>query len=382
MAAARFDAAGFLDRADQRGEAGRRAVDQFGDGQHLHRGRAAELGFDQRMAGDLAAHAFGRHGGDDEQPEGVLVALHHPAQVTDHAGVEVLAAMRRTSSGIPQAFFRTALLMPLQRGYPEHLIVSEVDVRMARKGKAKLGPPYPSPPIFECVMELRFRDASHADFAEKAARKISDSYDHSHTEHLVNFEVLIVNGGVKTNGSKPTPVIKLTSNDQTDACTVLNDKVYWSRLAPYKGWDEFAGRIQRDLTAMKRVVGQRSLERVGLRYRNRIDVPVEQPTQICRYENYLRVKIDLPSLLDPSNGFEWRVKKEFPALGLTAYIMSGVMEPVLPMMGAFLLDIDISAQVDETVNRADIVGTLVKMRDLKNDIFERSITDVARESFC
>lgn len=252
---------------------------------------------------------------------------------------------------------------------------------MARKGKSRLGPPYQSPPIFECVMELRFRDGALTKFAEKAARKVASSYDHSHTDHLVNFEVLVVNGGVKTNSSKPTPVIKLTSKDQTDVCTVLNDKLYWSRLAPYKGWDEFAGRIQRDLLAMKRDVGQRSLERIGLRYRNRIDVPVELSTQICRYEDYLKVKIDLPNLLDPSNGFEWRVKKEFPALGLTAYIMSGVMEPVLPMMGAFLLDIDISAQVDETVKHADIVGTLVKMRELKNDIFERSITDIARESF-
>ena len=78
-------------------------MDQFGDGHHLHRGKTAELGFDQGVAGDLVAHPLGRHVGDYEQPEGVLVALHHPAGVADHAGVEVLAALDADHpSGDPQ----------------------------------------------------------------------------------------------------------------------------------------------------------------------------------------------------------------------------------------------------------------------------------------
>ena len=252
---------------------------------------------------------------------------------------------------------------------------------MAIKRKSKLGPPYSSPPIFECVMELRFRDTPRSKFAEKAARRIEGYYDHSHTDRLVNFEVTVVEGSVRTSSTEPSPFIKLSSSDQTDACTLSTDKIYWTRLAPYKGWNEFIGRIERDLAALSRDVGQRTLSRIGLRYRNRIDVPIEQPTQICRYEDFLEVKINLPDLLDPTSGFEWRISKEFPNLGLAAVVMSGVMQPVIPLMGAFLLDIDVFAQIDGALDRTHISETLVKMRNLKNEIFENSITDVARGSF-
>lgn len=252
---------------------------------------------------------------------------------------------------------------------------------MAKRGKSKLGPPYAAPPIFECVMELRFREAAKPNFVEKAARRLKDFYEHSRTEQLVNYEVRLENGAVQTDSSQPTPVIRLTSDDQTDTCSVMVDKVFWGRLAPYSGWEEFSGRIDRDLAAFKRDVDPRRLARIGLRYRNRIDVPVDEEKQLCHYEEYLRVKIDLPDFLDPTEGFEWRVKKDFKDLGLSAVIMSGVMEPQIPMMGAFLLDIDISAEVDDTVSRADIPAMLAKMRKLKNQIFESSVTDVARKSF-
>lgn len=252
---------------------------------------------------------------------------------------------------------------------------------MAIKRKSKLGPPYSSPPIFECVMELRFQDAPRSRFVERAARRIEGYYDHSHTDRLVNFEVTIVEGSVETNSTEPSPLIKLSSNDQTDTCTLSIDKIYWTGLAPYKGWNEFVGRIERDLAALTKDVGQRALSRIGLRYRNRIDVPIEQPTQICRYEDFLEVKINLPDLLDPTSGFEWRLSKEFPELKLAAVIMSSVMQPVIPFMGAFLLDIDIFAHNDVRFDRTYISEILAKMRNLKNEIFESSITDVARESF-
>lgn len=53
-----FDPRRLLHRADQRGELGGGAVDQFGDGHHLHRREAAELGFDQRVAARLSQDFF------------------------------------------------------------------------------------------------------------------------------------------------------------------------------------------------------------------------------------------------------------------------------------------------------------------------------------
>ena len=252
---------------------------------------------------------------------------------------------------------------------------------MGKRRKSNFGPPYPRPPIFECAMEIRFRDQPRVDFVAKAARLISQQYDHSHTDQLVNIEVQVVDGNVNSKTSSPAPVTRLTSNDQADICTIAGDRLHWSRLAPYMGWDHFENRFARDISIVKRLISRRHLQRVGLRYQNRIDVPVEGQQQICRFENYFRIKIDLPSLFDPTDSFEWRVAKEFPDLGLAAQIRSGVMEPVVPMMGAFLLDIDVSASVDVQMSRADLSCTLAKMRELKNQIFEHSITDLARESF-
>ena len=55
--------------------------------------------------------------------------------------------------------------------------------------------------------------------------------------------------------------------------------------------------------------------------------------------------------------------------------------PELPATNAFLLDIDVSEETDLPINFEQLVEKLEQMRNLKNDVFEASITSLARKSF-
>lgn len=257
----------------------------------------------------------------------------------------------------------------------------ENKIAMSGERKENLGPPYPRPPILECVLELRFADSAGPKFVDRISRRIGSNYETTKIEQLVNVQVEIIDGGVSTNSSDPKPLTRMTTNDEADICSVDADKIFWARLAPYEGWEPFEARFERDISDAARDLGGRRVKRIGLRYQNRIDVPVEGDERLCHHENYLTARLSLPALLEPTNGFEWMIAKVFPDLGLSANIRSGSIEPVIPGMGAFLLDIDVAMEVDQLFSKLDLRAHLRKMRELKNEIFESSISDLARETF-
>ena len=61
VAGADFDARGFFNRTDEGRELWFEALEQFGEGHELERGKASEFGFDGRLARGFVTYALGRH---------------------------------------------------------------------------------------------------------------------------------------------------------------------------------------------------------------------------------------------------------------------------------------------------------------------------------
>lgn len=70
---------------------------------------------------------------------------------------------------------------------------------------------------------------------------------------------------------------------------------YFFSTHPYPGWENFFQRFVRDWELWKRVVGHQHVIRIGVRYINRIDIPITGP--VVDYESFLSIYPKLPDEL-------------------------------------------------------------------------------------
>lgn len=239
---------------------------------------------------------------------------------------------------------------------------------------------YPAPPIIAAIVELRLKTPFNKPEQDRVVKAIKSDYPRHEDLSEVDVQVRIEEGKIKARTGSAKPIHILSNNDQNDFCRIEASKLHWSQLPPYEGWPIFETRIFRDLQKLPMKIGFPSLERIGVRYRNRIDVPVNND-DICRYEDYLSVNLQLPTLLDPHDGYQWKIEKHFGDRTISATILSGIMPSELPKTMAVLLDVDVYAIDNLPRDRDELAERLGKMRILKNEIFEACVTDAARASF-
>ncbi len=242
-------------------------------------------------------------------------------------------------------------------------------------------PSYKHPPITEAVIEIRFEADLSRGSVEKINKKLKNRYGSSDAVSTVGFSINLKEGEVSRQDSSLG--FKLATSDQVDILQILPRTLAWSRLAPYTGWENFQPRAQSDWRACREIVGGTKLGRIGIRYLNRIDIPINKEEQKIRVEDYLTV---YPSYPEPNliNGFDQytlQVQGRFGVDGFNLTINSHVVKSPLINHFSVVLDLDLSVQ-GEPPQHGDRIWEMVNnMRDHKNSAFEQCITDKARELF-
>jgi uncharacterized protein (TIGR04255 family) len=244
--------------------------------------------------------------------------------------------------------------------------------------KKALKPPYPAPPIVEAVVQVHFSEQLKKPVSAKMLKRLKAAYANNVVVQGVSANVDFQNR--QTNFVEVDPQVRLSSDDQADVLIVQPDTLTWSRLAPYQGWEALLERVIRDFDVAHLATGHRKIDRLGVRYINRIDVPTSA-SNISYYEEFIRVHLTLPKFLDPTNGYAWRFEKVFPNDGFVAIVQSTSVMPVIPGTSPFIFDIDVVCSQNLPVKRNDVFSKLSDMRELKNNIFELSMTDKARMAF-
>ncbi len=239
---------------------------------------------------------------------------------------------------------------------------------------------YKHPPITEAVIGINFLSPIKvADFNSvyKKFNKYYPSY-----QAVSSFDVAvelsdqtdktITNVG-KSNGHR------LATADMTQLLLMWPSTFTLSQLAPYEGWDHFFERFVRDWSVWKRVAGFRTICRIGVRYINRIDIPATGP--ITRYEESLNIYPRLPDILDPISAYAIQISSPLNAIGCQLILNSAVVPSPILDHSSFVIDLDISKEVDLPQSDKDIYDLLNKIRVQKNVIFEACINDQARKLF-
>jgi uncharacterized protein (TIGR04255 family) len=242
--------------------------------------------------------------------------------------------------------------------------------------------PYKRPPITEAVIAIGFGAAMEPGDLNRADSSFAKLYPQHQDARNLNLEFIMPARPNLAPGTKirhDVPGHRRSSDDQTQIVIVWPTSFVFSQLAPYPGWDDFFGRFVRDWALWKKVVGYRSISRVGVRYINRIDIPITG--NLTHYEEFLNIYPRLPEELGSIFAYAIQTQLPFPEIeGRITINSSSIPSPLLEH-ASFMFDQDLYKENNIPQNDDGLYNLLNQIHVKKNAVFEACITDRARELF-
>ena len=241
---------------------------------------------------------------------------------------------------------------------------------------------YKHPPITEAVIGINFSSPIKQADISSVNKKFHKHYpDH---QAFSNFDVAFglpidQTNKTTTNIDKKEDGHRRSTADMTQLLLLWPSSFTLSQLAPYPGWDNFFERFVRDWSTWKRTVGFQTISRIGVRYINRIDIPVAGP--IIKHEEFLNVYPKVPDSLDPILAYAVQVVSGLKDIDCLLKINSAVVPSPILDHASFVIDLDISKEINPPQSDNDVYDLLNKIRLKKNVVFEACISSRARELF-
>jgi uncharacterized protein (TIGR04255 family) len=240
-------------------------------------------------------------------------------------------------------------------------------------------PPHPklytAAPITEAVAEVRFSSALDIKKLQSLSKKLARFYPNEVRQKARAVSVDFVASAASFTDEED--ILKRSSEDEVDICVLRNSAISISRLAPYTQWSDLRQRVERDLAIALKGTVWRQVARVGLRYINRIDIPLKDG--LAPFEDYLNLHIHIPEIIETIGPYALYFDVVHNELMIR--IQSGKADAPVPNTFAVVLDIDVFKMADLPTDLPKILHLLDKMRDEKNLLFEAFVTNAARKLF-
>jgi uncharacterized protein (TIGR04255 family) len=242
-----------------------------------------------------------------------------------------------------------------------------------------MGNPYPNPPILEVVCEFRLIPGTHWD--PGISESVYDRMRHEYpirTRRMVPETVGPAGSRGRDQEIRPMERILLYAEDKKTFLQLGPFLFFVNRLAPYPGWDEFRSRVKRAFVPWAGWVGELNLEKIALRFINRIELPI--PLQ--KTGDYFSLNpvpgpafSDSPDHVSLNYNFSYYEGRDQCRVQLTG------SNPQTPDRFAYFLDLEYSlakphkGTVEETIDWIDTAHEKIVT------LFEASITDALRGRF-
>lgn len=238
---------------------------------------------------------------------------------------------------------------------------------------------YERAPITEAVVEFRSATSVDDKKRKKGVKQLGRNYSKSEPLKQQTVEVKFQPSGSPLTTTTDVIVDKYSSDDMTQQLLVSDVSFLVSQLAPYPGWNQFEQRIRRDWDTWRSCVGFREINRIGVRYINRLDLPFKD--EVVHHEDYVTVYPALPKLFNSISKHSVNVSLNLADIQSTLNLTSAVVPSPLPNHLSIVVDLDIVKNCKEPPNDEELFLFINQARTKKNEIFEACITDKSRELF-
>ena len=242
---------------------------------------------------------------------------------------------------------------------------------------------YKQPPITEAVIGINFENLIGEDDLLVLQEKFSQYYpNHQPVQNLrLKVELGVGEDNKKTANTDIAEEIghRRSTADMTELLIIFPQSIVVSQLAPYPGWDSFFNRFVRDWRLLKRTLGFQTIQRLGVRYINRIDIPCDTPT--IEHEDYLNIYPKVTDKFGSLAAYAVQAQVFMEDLECMLTINSAVVPAPILNHASFVVDQDISRANNVPQKDDDIFALIEKIRVRKNEVFESCVTDRARALF-
>lgn len=236
-------------------------------------------------------------------------------------------------------------------------------------------------PIIEAIIEFQFSVSDNVtiEMLQEIADVLKPDFPQQEEKRSSIIKAVIKSSGPETEVHDGGLVgISAKSSDDKNIVQLFRDRFSFSQLPPYQNWElleEQAIKIWNIFLDKTKIEG---VNRVGVRFINKIelDLPMED------FNDYIVGAPVVPDGLPPFLGaFDMRLiipNKDIDADGIVNMSMNGLDKEknVVPV----ILDVDVGKTGQMKSDEESLHHTLVCLRNYKNELFFRNITDrVVRE---
>lgn len=238
---------------------------------------------------------------------------------------------------------------------------------------------YANPPVVEAVCEFRLTPDTPWDIAVPGLvyEKLKDAFP-KREQRLVHEVELIQGPEGLQQGIRTSERILLFAEDKKMFVQVGPRLLAVNSLRPYPTWSGFKPKIERAFESLSSTVEIRGLQRIGLRYINRVEIS----SLPVRLENYFQFYVFLGPDLPQEMG-------DFMALAEFVYANGRdrcrvQLRPAVPSGSSrtgLTLDIDYFLAQGRGVEVGAAIDWVEEAHDKVEQIFEGCITDSLRQLF-
>lgn len=236
---------------------------------------------------------------------------------------------------------------------------------------------YLNAPIIEAVIDLRISLPNEFDVSSFDILDAELSID---LPNKSNFTITTAqfqsNEPQSATIDKQHSGYRYESSDKKKILIMSKEAYTFSHLAPYVSWDNFHSEAQKFWKLYEKISNPVSINRLGLRYINRIDFPMLE-----RLNMYLKLYPTVPDIPNrPALGFYMQLQVPQPDIDGMLIINEARVDAENPDIFSVLIDIDVFREkVIEASDDWLAWDIFEQLRNRKNLVFEEIITQKTRE---
>jgi uncharacterized protein (TIGR04255 family) len=226
---------------------------------------------------------------------------------------------------------------------------------------------YPKPPVDEALCEFKFKSSAwDANLLDLFHSKLSAEYSANKEE---------IQGTVL---GAPSGTFRFKNNENTRLVTVSGNLLAVHTVRQYDRWEDFRPRIEAALKAYVEVWKPTQIERLGIRYINKIVVP----TQPIILNEYLTCPPQIPSPIE-GNLATFLTRNQVVLQNNSNLLITQGSLSANEGGVAFVLDVDawMGPLPSPPTNVEAILSLIDELKKSETNAFEGSITDKTRDLF-
>ncbi len=240
---------------------------------------------------------------------------------------------------------------------------------------------YKNPPLIEALCEFYFAPEISQDFdsiINLLYEKIQNGFPKRYRLQLQASQINIDTSGTPEITAQLLPLVRFQSSTEQVLIQIGQNLLTVNHLKPYTSWEEFLPSVEMGFNAYREVVKPKTINRVALRYINRIEIASNR----IDLENYFDFRPFIKQkLLQDLSAFNLGIQIPREEARDALNIQLASIESGSPTIVAIMLDLTYSLVKSENVKLDNITEWLSIAHNHIEDAFEACITDQLRNKF-